>query len=76
MDVNAPCVSHAGRKIRQVDGSIMWDCCGEDDDHPGCNFYGQHVTKEEPDGDGLIQRKRPSVSPGPSRPTQKRPRAF
>lgn len=76
VDVNAPCVSHAGRKIRQVDGSVMWDCCGEDDDHPGCNFYGQHVTKEEPDGDGLIQRKRPSVSPGPSRPTQKRPRAF
>jgi hypothetical protein len=76
VDVDAPCVSHSGRKTRQGDGSIMWDCCGEDVDDPGCNFYGQHVTGEEPDDDSPIQRRRPSASPGPSRPTQKRPRAF
>jgi hypothetical protein len=76
VDVNAPCVSHSGRKMRQGDGSIVWECCGEDIDHPGCDFSGQHVTGEESEEDTHIRQKRPSALPGPNRSTQKRPRAF
>ncbi|KAH6872480.1 hypothetical protein BKA58DRAFT_146901 [Alternaria rosae] len=76
VDVNAPCVTHSGQRYRPKDGLIKWDCCHEDIDHPGCEFYGQHTTGEELEEDALVQRKRPSASPGPSRATQKRPRAF
>jgi hypothetical protein len=75
-DVNAPCVSHTGQRVRQSDGSIAWGCCGEDIGSPGCEFNGQHMVEEEPKEDAFVQRKRPSASPGPSRTLQKRPRAF
>jgi len=76
VDVNAPCVFHSGERHGPEGGSIKWDCCNEDLDHPGCEFFGQHTTGEELEEDAMAQKKRPSASPGPSRATQKRPRAF
>jgi hypothetical protein len=76
VDVNAPCISHSGQRVRKEDGSTVWSCCEEDIGDPGCVFYGQHVTGEGPEEEAFVQRKRPSVSPGPNRASQKRPRAF
>ncbi|KAF1838296.1 hypothetical protein BDW02DRAFT_13421 [Decorospora gaudefroyi] len=70
-----PCIYHPGNKMKQADGSELWNCCDEPEDDPGCQS-GEHVTEEVPSLDTHLHRKRPSASPGPSGLPLKRSRAF
>jgi hypothetical protein len=70
---DAVCLYHTGKRTRGEDGSIIWDCCHEDGDFPGCQ-PGIHTTEEQPEEEAFPQRKRPSASPTPGSVPQKRPR--
>jgi hypothetical protein len=74
-DEDGVCLYHAGKLARGNDGMIIWDCCHEESDYPGCQ-PGIHTTKkqEEEEEEVFSQQKRPSVSPGPSGAPRKRPR--
>jgi hypothetical protein len=74
-DDNEVCMWHPGSKVREVDGSIVWDCCHDPLSTAGCGF-GAHVSAEETNEGTSLQRKRPSPSPASGPSQQKRPRVL
>ncbi|KAF1939624.1 hypothetical protein EJ02DRAFT_456727 [Clathrospora elynae] len=64
------CMYHAGSKMRDEDGNVVWNCCNEPMDGIGCQF-GIHMSEEEANND-TSQCKQPSAPPTPYGSQQKR----